>query len=108
VHANFERCHQLTRDIIELGAKLAERAGRLHKPDSGRGEDRIPRLRQIGVITAGDEELMRNHTAVRDESQHAYVHTAPASIYQAAQRQLGDGRKLAGRLGAWTKELEDS
>lgn len=104
VHANFERCHQLTRDSIELAAKLAERADRLPKP-TGNNEDRITVMAREGVLTAGDETLMREQVIVRNESQHAYVQTAANQIYEAAERQLPHGRALVGRVATFAEQL---
>jgi len=103
VHANFERHHQLTRDIIEVAGKLAERRERLPKPATG--EDRIHVLLQEGLITRADEALLRQHTIVRNESQHAYVQTAASQVYEAAERQINDGRTLVGRLAAFVETL---
>lgn len=103
VHANFERCHHLTRDSIELAAKLAERVERLPKP--GDNEDRIAVMVGEGVLTAGDETLMREQVIVRNESQHAYVQTAANQIYEAAARQLSHGRGLVGRVARFAEQL---
>lgn len=103
VHANFERYHQLTRDIIELAGKLAERRRRL--PTPAKGQDRTDALLQQGLITRADETLLRQHTIVRNESQHAYVQTAASQVYEAAQRQIKDGRTLVGRLAAFVETL---
>jgi hypothetical protein len=103
VHANFERCHHLTRDSIEFAAKLAERAERLPKP--GDNEDRIAVMVGEGVLTAGDETLMREQVIVRNESQHAYVQTAANQIYEAAARQLSHGRGLVGRVARFAEQL---
>lgn len=103
LHANFERCHQLTRDSIELVAKLAERVERLPKPDNK--EDRISVMVREGVLTAGDETLMRDQIIVRNESQHAYVQAAADQIYEAAERQLALGRALVGRVATFAEQL---
>ena len=103
VHANFERCHHLTRDSIELSAKLAERVERLPTPD--KNEDRIAVMVGEGVLTAGDETLLRDQVMVRNESQHAYVQTAADQIYEAAERQLAHGRALVGRVAKFAEEL---
>jgi uncharacterized protein YutE (UPF0331/DUF86 family) len=103
VHANVERCHQLTRDSIELTAKLAERVQRL--PEPGKDEDRIAVLVREGVLTAGDETLMREQVILRNESQHAYVQRAANQIYEAAERQLVHGRALVGRVARFAEQL---
>jgi uncharacterized protein YutE (UPF0331/DUF86 family) len=103
VHANFERCHQLTRDGIELAAKFAERMERLPKP--GRDEDRITVMIGEGVLTQRDEKLMRDQVIVRNESQHAYVQAAADQIYEAAERQLAHGRALVGRVATFAEQL---
>jgi hypothetical protein len=107
VHANFERCHQLIHDSIELAAKLAERADRLPKP-SGKGEDRISVMAGEGILTAADENLMREHVTVRNESQHAYVATAANEVYEAAQAQLKHGPSLVGRIVKFADRLSDA
>ncbi len=103
VHANFERYHQLTRDVIELSGKLAERAGRLPKP--GNSRDRVDVLLQEGIITRGDESSLRQHATVRNDSQHAYVETGAKHVYEAAQRQLEEGRRLVGRLATFVEAM---
>ena len=103
VPANFERCHHLTRDSIDLAAKLAERAARLPRP--GENEDRIAVMVGEGVLTAGDETLLRERVIVRNESQHAYVQTAANQIYEAAERQLAHGRALVGRVARFAEQL---
>jgi uncharacterized protein YutE (UPF0331/DUF86 family) len=103
VDANFERCHQLTRDSIELAAKLAERVERLPKP--GKHEDRITVMVREGVLTAVDETLMGEQVIVRNETQHAYVQTAANQIYEAAERQLAHGRALVGRVATFAERL---
>jgi uncharacterized protein YutE (UPF0331/DUF86 family) len=103
VHANYERCHQLTRDSIELTAKLAERAERL--PEPSKDEDSIAVMVRDGVLTAGDETLMREQVIVRNESQHAYVRMAANQIYEAAERQFAHGRALVGRVARFAEEL---
>jgi uncharacterized protein YutE (UPF0331/DUF86 family) len=103
VHANFERCHQLTRDSIELTARLAERAERL--PEPGKDEDRIAVMVREGVLTAGDQTLMRDQVIARNESQHAYVQMAANQIYEAAERQLAHGRALVGRVATFAEQL---
>jgi uncharacterized protein YutE (UPF0331/DUF86 family) len=103
VHANFERCHQLVRDVIELGAKLAERLGQIEKPP--KGHDRISALAAAKVITAADESYLREQTIIRNDSQHMYVETVANQVYEAAERQLDHGRKLIGRLARWADSL---
>lgn len=105
LHVNFERCHQLTMDLISNGGKLGERLDRLPKP--AEGSDRLEVLRAERIVTANDETLLRDHTTIRNESQHAYIRTSADTIYGAALRQLTEGPALAVRLGAFVKELED-
>jgi uncharacterized protein YutE (UPF0331/DUF86 family) len=107
VHANFERCHQLIRDSIELAGKLGERAEMLPKP-SGKSEDRIRVMAREGILTAGDETLMREHVSVRNESQHAYVETAAKQVYEAAEAQLKHGPALVARIVKFAERLEDA
>jgi hypothetical protein len=106
LHANFERCHQLTRDAIELAGKLAERADLLPKP-TGNAEDRISVMAREGILTRADEQLMREHVAVRNESQHAYVETAANWVYEAAAAQLEHGLALVGRIVKFAESLPD-
>jgi uncharacterized protein YutE (UPF0331/DUF86 family) len=93
----------LTRDSIELTAKLAERVERL--PEPSKDEDRIAVMVREGVLTAGDETLMREQVIVRNESQHAYVQMAANQIYEGAERQLAHGRALVGRVARFAEEL---
>lgn len=104
VHANFERCHQLMRDSIELAAKLGERAKVLPKP-AGKTENRISVMAREGILTAADEALMHEHMTVRNESQHAYVETAGNQVYEAAQAQLKHGPALVARIVKFADRL---
>lgn len=38
---------------------------------------------------------------MRNEGQHAYIDIDPGAIYDAAERQDDQGRKIAARLATW-------
>lgn len=98
VHTGFERHHQLIRDLLNNAGKLAARTGVIADRTKGTWH---AHLNTAGLLSKPDYDLIEDHKDLRDEGQHAYTQADPGTIYDAADRQLKDGRKLIAHLANW-------
>lgn len=99
VHAAFERSHQQLMDLIAIASRLAERKGAISK--LRKRETPVDRLVRDSVIGAADATLIADHTAVRNEGQHAYASQLPREVWRAAERQLQDLPAVVRKVDDW-------
>lgn len=99
VHAAFERSHQQLMDLIALASRLAERKDAISK--LRKRETPADRLVRDGVISAADAAMIADHTAVRNEGQHAYANQLPREVWRAAERQLQDLPAIVRKVDVW-------